>query len=209
MKAPKTKAKSKTPKRKIRSGRGALWIIALVFLTSAMVRLASGTGAAIAREVSDLAHDVGAESQGVADPVACQTDEETQALIAALLKREKSVEEKELLVAQKMKEIEVAKAEVLESMGVLEQAEARLEATMVRSQSAAEDDLAKLTTVYESMKPKEAAALFEAMSPDFAAGFLGRMRPDAAGAVMAGLKPETAYTISVILAGRNANAPSE
>lgn len=209
MKAPKTKAKGKTPKRKIRSGRGALWIIALVFLTSAVVRLASGAGAAIAREVSDLAHDVGAESHGAAAPVACQTDEETQALIAVLLKREKSVEEKELLVAQKMKEIDVAKAEVLESMGVLEQAEARLEATMVRSQSAAEDDLAKLTTVYESMKPKEAAALFEAMSPDFAAGFLGRMRPDAAGAVMAGLKPETAYTISVILAGRNANAPSE
>ena len=209
MKAPKPKVKRKAPKRKIRSGRGALWIIALVFLTSTVVRLASGTGAAIAREVSDLTHGVGTESHGAADPAVCQTDEETQALIAALLKREKSVGEKEFLVAQKMKEVEVAKAEIIESMGVLEQAEARLEATMVRSQSAAEDDLAKLTTVYESMKPKEAAALFEAMSPDFAAGFLGRMRPDAAGAVMAGLKPETAYTISVILAGRNANAPSE
>ena len=47
----------------------------------------------------------------------------------------------------------------------------------------------------------------KAMEPDFAAGFLGRMRPDAAAAVMAGLTPETAYSISVILAGRNATAP--
>ena len=61
--------------------------------------------------------------------------------------------------------------------------------------------------IHENMKPKDAAALFEEMAPEFAAGFLGRMRPDAAGAVMAGLDPKTAYTISVLLAGRNADVP--
>ena len=48
--------------------------------------------------------------------------------------------------------------------------------------------------------------MVEAMKPEFAAGFVGRMRPDAAADIMAGLKPEFAYSISVILAGRNANA---
>ena len=47
----------------------------------------------------------------------------------------------------------------------------------------------------------------EEMEPSFAAGFLARMRSDVAAGIMAGLKPETAYTISVILAGRNAKAP--
>jgi flagellar motility protein MotE (MotC chaperone) len=56
------------------------------------------------------------------------------------------------------------------------------------------------------MKPKDASLLFERMSPDFAAGFLGRMRPDAAAAIMSGLPPELGYSISVLLAGRNADA---
>ena len=47
------------------------------------------------------------------------------------------------------------------------------------------------------------------MTPEFAAGFIGRMRADAAAAIMAGLSPQAAYTISVILAGRNARAPTE
>ncbi|WP_321367258.1 hypothetical protein [uncultured Celeribacter sp.] len=204
----KKTASKKKVKRKVRSGRGALWLIAMIFVASAAIRLASGTGAAIAREMSELSHEDEAQMQEQ-NAATCQADEESAALIEALLKREREVEEKELLIAQKMKSIELARAEVLENLAALEDAETRLEATMTRSQTAAEDDLVKLTAVYESMKPKEAAALFEAMSPDFAAGFLGRMRSDAAGAIMAGLTPETAYTISVILAGRNAKAPSE
>jgi flagellar motility protein MotE (MotC chaperone) len=35
------------------------------------------------------------------------------------------------------------------------------------------------------------------------------MRPDAAAGIMAGLQPQTAYTISVVLAGRNAKVPTE
>ncbi|AJE44823.1 MotE family protein [Celeribacter indicus] len=199
-----TAAKSK---RQRRAGRGALWMIALIFVLSAAVRLASGTGAAIARELSDL-------SQGTLDDAPasenfCRSDEETGTLVRALVSREKEVREKELMIAQKMKAVELGKAEVLENLAALEEAEQRLAATMTRSQTAAEDDLSKLTAVYEAMKPKEAAALFEAMSPEFAAGFLGRMRSDAAGAILAGLTPETAYTVSVILAGRNAAAPRE
>lgn len=47
------------------------------------------------------------------------------------------------------------------------------------------------------------------MDPGFAAGFLGRMRPEAAAGIMTGLSPETAYTISVVLAGRNADVPRD
>ena len=92
-------------------------------------------------------------------------------------------------------------------MIALEQIESDLRKTLALADGAAENDLARLTSVYENMKPKDAAALFETMEPDFAAGFLGRMRPDAAASVMTGLSPGAAYSISVILAGRNANAP--
>ena len=44
---------------------------------------------------------------------------------------------------------------------------------------AAERDIARMTTVYENMKPAEAARIFERMDVKFAAGLLGA---DAAGA---------------------------
>lgn len=89
----------------------------------------------------------------------------------------------------------------------LEAAEASLRETVALSDKAAEVDLARLTSVYEAMKPREAAALFDEMDENFAAGFLGRMRPDSAAAVLAGMVPAKAYAVSAILAGRNANAP--
>ena len=81
--------------------------------------------------------------------------------------------------------------------------------TLALADGATEADVARLTTVYEQMKPKESAALFEEMDPTFAAGFLARMRPEAAAGIMAGLSPEAAYTISVVLAGRNGAVPTE
>ena len=88
-------------------------------------------------------------------------------------------------------------------------AEEALAATIAMADEAAATDLDQLTNVYENMKPKEAAALFEEMPPEFAAGFLGMMRPDAAALIMTQLEPEVAYSFSVVLAGRNANVPTE
>jgi flagellar motility protein MotE (MotC chaperone) len=59
------------------------------------------------------------------------------------------------------------------------------------------------------MKPADAAALFQAMAPEFAAGFLGRMQPASAAAVISGMPTDQAYSISVLIAGRNALAPTE
>jgi flagellar motility protein MotE (MotC chaperone) len=80
---------------------------------------------------------------------------------------------------------------------------------MALSDSAADDDVARLVTVYEGMKPKDAAQLFEAMDPPFAAGFLARMAPEAAAAIFSNLPPGPAYALSVEMAGRNANAARE
>ncbi|GAA3858891.1 hypothetical protein [Celeribacter arenosi] len=202
------KPRKSTPRRSFRSGRGALIAISALLITSAGIRIFDGTGAAIARELDVVPSS---DSEHSAQPVAmaCQSDEGTQALLDALRAREVAVVEKELSLSERMKELEVAKAEIASDLDALTKAQARLEATMSRVSTAAEDDLSRLTAVYEAMKPKEAAALFEAMSPEFAAGFLGRMRPESAANVMVGLPPESAYSISVILAGRNANAPRE
>lgn len=189
------------PVRSWRAGRGALWIIATVLILSGGLRLGAGTGAALAREIagSHEADDATFES--------CETDADVLALLQALRQREETVLLREREIAERAVALDLARTVFDANMATLKQAEDDLKATLALADTAAEDDLARLTSVYENMKPKEAAPLFEAMAPGFAAGFLGRMRPDAAAAVMAGLKPETAYSISVILAGRNAAAP--
>jgi flagellar motility protein MotE (MotC chaperone) len=92
-------------------------------------------------------------------------------------------------------------------MTALAAAEAKLSETLSRADGAAETDLAQLTQVYESMKPKDAAKLFAAMDPEFAAGFLGRMQPASSAAIMSGMPADAAYAVSVLLAGRNAMVP--
>jgi len=217
MKLPKLKVKSakavpktKEAKRK-KPARGVLWIIALLLSTSGAIRLSGGTGQAIAREVTQLAtqrnddatgHDAEMTAQ------ACPTEADITEVLSRLQAREVLVEARESALADRMQALAVAEASIEEDLTALMAAEGALKATMAFAETAAEDDLSRLTAVYENMKAKEASALFQAMDPQFAAGFLGRMRPDAAASIMAGLDPQTAYTISVVLAGRNANVPS-
>ena len=103
----------------------------------------------------------------------------------------------------------MAETEIEEKLAALADAEASLGAMLDVAKTAASDDLAQLTAVYETMKPAEASAIFAQMDPYLAAGFLGMMRPEAAAAVMAGLEPATAYAISALIAGRHMNVPTQ
>lgn len=138
-----------------------------------------------------------------------QAPQDLQHVLRALQEREKLLEERERSFETRMKAMTLANVALDKKLAALEQAEAELEETLALADGAAEGDLARLTAMYEQMKPKEAAALFEEMAPEFAAGFLARMKPESAALVMAGLNPKTAYTLSVVLAGRNSSVPTQ
>ena len=91
----------------------------------------------------------------------------------------------------------------------LTRVEDSLRSVLTIAKEAAEQDITKLIAVYESMKPKSAAALFQEMTPEFSAGFIARMKPEAAALIMTNLEPSVAHAVSVVMAGRNANAPKE
>lgn len=196
----------KKQKKKRKSGRYALVLIAGFFLASGLLRLGSGTGSAIAREVEALRH---IEKEEALTPQACETGEGISALLAAIKKREARVAEQEASLVDRMQALGVAEVSMKQNLAALIEAEKDLKATMALADTASEDDLSRLTSVYENMKAKDAVPLFEEMDPQFSAGFLGRMRPDSAAKIFAGLTPAKAYSISVILAGRNAEVPTE
>lgn len=179
-------------------GRGALMAIAGLLVASGVIRVGLGISGARALEAEAV--------PSVGEPA---SDAANMALLASLREREKRVSGAEAQLADRQQALALAEKTIDSKLAALTAAESALSATIERAETASEDDLAKLTAVYEKMKPTEAAALFETMAPEFAAGFLGRMRPEAAAGIMAGLSPKAAYAMSVLLAGRNAKVPKQ
>lgn len=186
--------RAQTPRR----DRSVLNIVVGLLLVSAMIRLGGQVPPAQAEASQDRSE------QGQAAVSAKAPDEST--FLAALQTREAELNLQEATIDEKLAKLADAQAELDAQLVALTEAEAALRATIAAADSASEMDVTRLATVYENMKPKEAAALFAEMPPEFAAGFLGMMRPDLAAAIMTELTPETAYSFSVVLAGRNANA---
>jgi flagellar motility protein MotE (MotC chaperone) len=182
------------------AGRGTLGILAISLAASGALRLGDGVGAAMALQADS-------PNRGSDAPLQCP--EPPMALVAALKERDNTLTVLEAAINDRKAALSLAEEAITSRLGELETAEAKLRETLSIADGAAEKDLARLTAVYEAMKPAEAAKLFGTMSPEFGAGFLGRMRPDAAAAVLSGMQPDAAYAISVLIAGRNALAPTE
>lgn len=189
--------KARAPRRK---RFGVLHIVAGFLVASAMIRLGGVTGPAMADEAIGVLEEKRGPSVLTGEP---------DALLAAFQDREERLAAREAMLRDRMQALRLAEIEIEDKLQALLAAEAALSDMITLADGAAETDLARLTSVYENMKPKEAAALFEEMPPQFAAGFLGMMRPDAAALIMTQLEPETAYSFSVVLAGRHANVPTQ
>ncbi|WP_121060633.1 MotE family protein [Chachezhania antarctica] len=203
-----SKGKDKTrAKRPAVGRRGALVMLSLLLISSAVLRVGTEAGPALA-EVRSGASTTG-ESGGGDTGGRAVASEDVGPMIAALQARERALEKRELQIEDRMKALAIAERSVREKIDAMVAAEERLTATLSLAETASEDDIARLTSVYEQMKPKQSAQLFSQMDAEFAAGFLSRMKPEAAAGILAGMDPQTAYTISVVLAGRNARAPTE
>lgn len=189
--------------KKTKAASGTLLTIVSILVLSGALRL-GGIGIAVANEAEVIATD-----ETDAGLSACKMSENTKELLSIITARTAELDAKELELMEQSYALDAAKQLIDKNLTRLEEAEARLQATIDQVDGASADDIDRLTSVYESMKPKVAAALFEQMSPEFAAGFLGRMNPPAAAEIMSGLSSEAGYAISVVLAGRNANVPTQ
>ncbi len=191
-------------KRKLRrrGSKGTLVILALLLAMSGALRLGDGIGIAVARAAAPVD-----DTQANQTSPALNCPKPPVAVAEALSEREARVLAKETALEDRLAALALADQAIEMRLEKLAEAEAQLNETLARADGASEGDLSRLTEVYQSMKPKDAAALFATMAPEFAAGFLGRMRPETSAAILSGMTPEDAYTVSVILAGRNARVP--
>ena len=177
-----------------------------LFTVSGILRIGTLDFAfAAAADVEGPSHDVPAAAQEVTEGTSLES---LELALARVVGRAEALDEREAMIAARERAVEEAEAMLTGQLAALEETEARLEALLSLSDTAAESDLERLTDMYETMDPRDAAALFSQMDPSFAAGFLGRMQSEAAAGVLAELDPSVAYSISVLLATRNASAPA-
>lgn len=193
-------------KRMPRRGRGTLHMLAGLLLISALVRVGT-TGVAMAEAATDTHEEP--QEMVAHTPAPAAPSEDTSALLAAFQQRESRLSAREAQLIDRLQALRIAEAEIAKQLVALEEAEQALSATIALADVAAETDLGQLVDVYENMKPKDAAELFETMTPEFAAGFLGMMNPESAAQIMTLVPPDVSYSISVVLAGRNANVPTQ
>ncbi len=192
-----------------RVGKGTLTIIACLLIGSALIRATIGAGEAWAKasEQMEAPAPLVDEPGALNTPAECYSEDDLRAVLEALENKKKHLDDRDQMISKRMDALAVADREIAARLEEMKQVEEALSRTLAIADQAAEKDISRLVSVYENMKPKDAAALFEEMDPNFAAGFLARMKPEAAAGVMAGLSPQVAYTLSVVLAGRNAEAP--
>jgi flagellar motility protein MotE (MotC chaperone) len=191
--------------RRRRRGKGTLHVIGGLLVLSGLVRAMDASQAWAEGQPTDANPPV--EVAQDAEPAPAGAMGDNPALLEAFKQREERIAAREKQMEDRMQALQLAEREASERVAALSAAEDSLKSTIALADVAAETDIQKLVAVYQNMKPKEAAALFSQMTPDFAAGFLGLMDPAIAAQIMAQVSPETAYSISVVLAGRNAGVP--
>ena len=173
---------------------GVLPLLAGVLLTSALLRTG---GVSVGDWIAPMA-----EAGRASDAAASETDGIAE-LLTALQPRQADLDAREESLKKDAARLEEGRSALAKQLSKITAAETELRTLLNMADRAAEDDLTRLATVYENMKPAEAGALFEQMPPAFAAGFLGLMPPAAAARILAEVRPETAFAVSVVMAGRN------
>jgi len=215
MSAPVFAAPASRPGPAARRRPGAIALIVGCFVASAVIRTGLA-GAAVAQD-AQLARAEQARPALVADqtPTEALCGPDTgefhghDALLAAIRTRMTELDHMSAALDERARTLAVAEVRIEEQLSALVAAERQLADTLALADGAADADVARLTDVYQRMKPDAAARVFETMDVDFAAGFLTRMQPDSAAAVLSAMPADLAYTISVVMAGRNAGAPRQ
>lgn len=130
---------------------------------------------------------------------------------AELDAREKKIAEREALTAAAGQEIDKKIAE-------LNQLKGDIQKLLGQQQTMEEDRIKSLVTIYENMKPKEAATIFNTLDMDVLLNVIGRMNERKSSPILAAMDPEKARIVTIRLAEQRklpsapgndkANAPS-
>ena len=106
---------------------------------------------------------------------------------AEIMEQQRLLETSDRRVREQVAKLKIIKQEIVES--------AKLADTTLDKESK------RIISIYEKMKPKEAANIFNEMTPDVAAELLRTMKEDQSSQILAKMNPKNAYDVTLSLAG--------
>lgn len=113
----------------------------------------------------------------------------------ALDRRERELDQREALLA-------VAEQRVDEKVVELEAVRSQIETLLGQLDEEGESQLLGLVSIYESMRPADAATIFNGLDLEVLISVLERMRGQKSAAILAGMNPERARLVTTELARR-------
>lgn len=165
-----------------------------------------GDGHAAAAEAPADAH--GAETAHGADPAAAGdfdplnlTKEEIDVL-RQLAKRRDELAKREQELADREALLKATEQRLAEQVKQMQALKSEYEAVQTERQNAAEANLRRLVTVYEAMKPEEAARIFETMEGTVLLDVITRMGERRLAPILAQMTPAKAQALTIAMAHR-------
>lgn len=141
-----------------------------------------------------------AEDAASVDVMASETPNSELSILQSLRKRRTQLAEQEEAIQLRENLIEAAEERLESRIEQLEALEARLKAATEAELGARKEELRGLVTMYETMKPKEAARIFDRLQMEVLLDVVNAMNPRKMASVLAKMNPEAAQRLTSSLA---------
>ena len=201
----------------------ALILISAIFASAAVLRAGGLVMSFAMAEPTDAAGQAMAQQQGEEqsampepmteaaatapedpdDMAAVSGGDRPELLLRAIRARSISLDERERKILERERALEVIAKRVAAELPKLEQERLALAELIANAQRHSVEGTEQLVKIYQTMKPKQAAAIFDEMDPRIAVVFLRDMRGEAASFIIANMNVKKAYAITLLMAGRN------
>lgn len=123
-----------------------------------------------------------------------------RAVLESLGRRRESLQEQEGQLDLREKLLQATEERIQKRVDELKVLEQRIEAAVEKKRQQEENEVAGLVTMYETMKPKDAARIFDRLSLPILLKVVRQMKPRKMADVLAKMSPEAAERLTVAIA---------
>ncbi|WP_422377138.1 MotE family protein [Roseibium sp.] len=129
-----------------------------------------------------------------------------RAVLESLGRRRESLQQQEGQLDLREKLLKATEERIQKRVDELKKLEERIEAAVEEKKKQEENEIAGLVTMYENMKPKDAARIFDRLSLPILMKVVRQMKPRKMADILAKMHPEAAERLTVAIAS-NASEP--
>ncbi|WP_298983938.1 hypothetical protein [uncultured Roseibium sp.] len=130
-----------------------------------------------------------------------------RAVLESLGKRRENLQEQEGQLDLREKLLQATEERIQNRLDELKKLEQRIEKTVGKKKQKEKDEIADLVTMYENMKPKDAARIFNRLSLPILMKVVQQMKPRKMAAILAKMSPEAAEKLTVAIASNSTKMP--